>query len=74
MSATVVAAGVTLAVMVVVVAFYVGIKSECAAKQCFDCGIRGTADTAVKLYAGLSECHLCATADTTANKSVNLEC
>ncbi len=30
MSATVVAAGVTFAVMVVVVAFYVGIKSKCA--------------------------------------------
>ena len=73
MSAAVVAAGVSLAVVVVVVAFYVGIKSERAAEQCFNCGIRGTADAAVKLDAGFCKCCLCATADAAAYKSVNAE-
>ena len=74
MPATVVATSVTLAVMVVVVTFYVRIKSKRAAEECFDCGITGTADSAVKPDASLSECHLCATADATANKCIHVEC
>lgn len=73
MTAAMVATGVTFAVMVVVVALYVGIKSERAAKQRFDCGITGTADSAVKFDACLSYRHLCTAADATANKSVNAE-
>ena len=74
MSATVISAGMPLTVMVVVVAFYVGIKSKRTAKQCFDCGVRGAADTAVKLDSCLCQCHLCATANAAANKCVNAEC
>ena len=71
MSATVISAGMPLTVLVVVVARYVGIKSKRTAKQCFDCGVRGAADTAVKLDSCLCQCHLCATADAAANKSIN---
>ena len=74
MSATVISAGMPLTVMVVVVARYVGIKSKRTAKQCFDCGVRGAADTAVKLDSCLCQCHLCATANAAANKCVNAEC
>ena len=73
MTAAMVAASVPLAVMVVVVAFYIGIKSKRAAEQCFDCVIAGTVNTTEKLDTGLGKCHLCATADATANKSVNAE-
>jgi len=72
MSATVIAAGVsTVAVLVVmVITFHIGIKSKRAAKQCFDCGITGTANATVKLDSSLGKCHLCTTADAAANKSI----
>ncbi len=73
MSTTVVAAGVTFAVVLVVVTFYIWIKPKCAAEQRFDCGITGAANTTVKLDTCLGECHLCTTADAAANKIVNAE-
>jgi len=57
MTATVIAAGVTFAVMVVMVTFYVGIKSKRTAKRRFDCGIAGSADSAEKLNTCLGKCH-----------------
>ena len=74
MSATVVAAGVTFAVVVVMVALDIWIKPKRAIEQCIDCGIRRAANTAVKLNARLGKCHPCAATDATANKSVNAEC
>ena len=74
MSAAVVGTSVTFPVMIVVVALYVRIKTKSAAEQCFNCGIRGAANTSVKFDSCLSKCLLCTAADTTANKSVNAEC
>ena len=48
MTATVVTTGVTFAVVVVVITFYVGIKSERATKQRFNSGIARSGDTAEK--------------------------
>ena len=73
MTATVVAASVPLTVMVVVVARYVGIKSERAVKQRIGCGIAIPADSAVKLDTCHSKCHLCTTADPSANKCINTQ-
>ena len=73
MNATVVAAGVSFTVMVVVVAPYVGVKSKRTAEQRIGCGIAISADSAVKLDACVGKRHLCTTADASANKSVNVE-
>ena len=59
MTATVVATSVTLAVMVVVVAFYIRIESERASEECFDCSIAGTVNTTEKLDTGRQGlCHI----------------
>ena len=75
MSATVISAYMSIAVvMIVVVTLYVRVISKRTIKQCFDCGIRGAANTAVKLNSCLCQCHLCSAADAAANKCVNAEC
>ena len=70
-AAAVVAAAMTFAVVSVMIALYVGIKSKRTVKQCFNCCITGAARTAVKLDACLVKCDLCTAADASANKCVN---
>ena len=53
-------------VMIVVVAFYVGVISKRTVKQCLDCFVSGTVNAAKELDTCIGKCHLCATADTAA--------
>jgi len=60
--------------MVVMVALDVRIIAEIMRKKCLDCCVTRTADTAVELDARIGKCHLCATADTSADKNICSEC
>ena len=72
-AAAMIAAGVFLTVMMVmVITADVRIEVQRACQEQGDCFISVTANTAVKLDAGLLERHLCAAADTAADQHICL--
>ena len=72
-AAAVVTAGVTLAMMVVVIALHIGIKAKCASQQVGNCCICITAAAAVQCDACLCQCHLCAAANTAADQHICMQ-
>lgn len=70
-AASMVAAGMALAVvMVVMIAAYVGIIRQLPCQECLHRFVRVTGDTAVNLNTGTCQSHLRATADAAANQDL----
>ena len=70
-AAAVVTAGVTFALlMVMMAASYIGVVVQLACQECCNCCIRITAATAIDLDAVFCQSHLCAAADAAANQCI----
>ena len=74
--ATVVAATVSVfaVLVIVVVAFDVGIISEFVLKKSLDCYVARAADTTIELDASFGKSRLCATADASAYQNISIDC
>ena len=72
-AASVITAGVTFAVMIVVIAADIGVEAQRACKQVFHRGVSVTTATAVQGDTCLLECHLGTTTDTAADQHIRLE-
>ena len=74
-AATVFTAGVTISVfVVVVVAFCFGIVLESIVKVSLHCLVCITLNTAEQLNSRVAKCNLSTSANTTADKHINIEC
>lgn len=71
-AATVIAAGVAFAVMIVMIAAHIGIETQGAGQQICNCSICVSAAAAVQSDTCLLECHLGTAADTAADQNICL--
>ena len=71
-TAAVAAAAVTFTVMIVMIAFYIGVKPQVVCKEIFHSGIGITETAAVEADAGLGQRHLRTAADAAAEQDIYL--
>ena len=70
-TAMVVSTVMTFTMMVMMIAPDIGIKAEIACQQIQNCGVSVAAAATVEGNAGLCQCHLGTTANTTANQHIH---